>query len=100
MVKLTFFINGELRWGVELLVEGSGVSEHISRFEIDTGKYRPLRMLDHIIVDFRQNVTGAVTNVKQNPNKLTVFFTGDFTKCNCVYGMGSNRAMFTLDLSK
>ncbi len=48
-----FIIDGSLRWGVELLVQGSGVGEHVSRFEADTGKYAPLRMKDHIIVDVR-----------------------------------------------
>ena len=30
--EIDFYINGQLNWGLELLVNGSGISEHIDRF--------------------------------------------------------------------
>ena len=56
--KLTFL---SLRWGVELLFHGNGVEEHTSRFEAGIGKYAPLRMNDYIIVDFRENPSGSIS---------------------------------------
>ena len=97
--EIDFFINGSLRWGVELLIQGSGVGEHISRFEADIEKYAPLLMKDYIIVDFRQNATGKITkNVTKHHKKLSVFFkAGDFRQCQCEYGTNGTR--FSLNLS-
>ncbi len=99
--EMDFFINGTLCWGVELLIQDSqDVGERISRFEADTGKYAPLRMKDYIIVDFRQNATGRITNVTKHQKKLSVFFkAGDYRQCQCVYGSNDTLSEFSLNLS-
>jgi len=100
--EIDFFINGSLRWGVELLIQGSGVGEHISRFGADTGKYAPLRMRDYIIVDFRQNPSGTIPkNIIKHEKKLSVIFkAGDYRTCNCEYGSGETMSQFSLTLSE
>jgi hypothetical protein len=30
--EIDFYLNGKLRWGIELLVGGDGIGEHLSRF--------------------------------------------------------------------
>lgn len=79
------------KWGIELLVEGRGVTEHISRFD-KGGKYAPLGCTDHIVVDFRLSADGKPTNVTPHPNRFTVFFQagGTFRTCVCVDRMEAN----------
>jgi hypothetical protein len=52
---IDFYLNSSLRWGIELLVNGVGIGEHISRFTPAEGKYVALAVSDFIVVDFRRN---------------------------------------------
>ncbi|KAJ3211579.1 hypothetical protein HDU82_005505, partial [Entophlyctis luteolus] len=52
--EIDFYLNGSLRWGVELLVDGRGITEHTDRFGLN-GKYFKLDVNDYIIVDFRSS---------------------------------------------
>ena len=58
--EIDFFVNGNLRWGIELLVNGGGVGEHLDRFSPPDGKYVPLSVNDYAIVDFRCSATNIV----------------------------------------
>ncbi|KAJ3017691.1 UNVERIFIED_CONTAM: hypothetical protein HDU68_011515 [Siphonaria sp. JEL0065] len=49
---IDFYLNGPLRWGIELLVLGHGIGEHIDRFG-PGGKYFKLAVNDYAVVDFR-----------------------------------------------
>jgi len=83
--EIDFYLNGDLRWGIELLVNGAAIGEHIDRF-VDGGKYSFLKVNDYAVVDFRGNDTGEVTNVALHEKRITVFFKlGDFSECKCLY---------------
>ena len=80
--EIDFYLDGDLRWGIELLVKGDQVGEHIDRFS-RKGKYHPLNVADYIVVDFRP---GPVSNVCLYEKRLSVFFDSDFSACKYVYG--------------
>lgn len=82
--EVDFFINGELRWGIELLIDGAGVGEHIRRFS-PGGKYSPLCARDYVVVDIRR---GAVTNVATHEKRMTVFFSDEFKSFKYKHGTG------------
>ena len=86
--RCDFYINGELRWLVELLVNGNAVGgEHLSRMERG-GKYVGLRFLQYLVVDFRGNKSGRPTAVKRSANRMTVFFKlGDYSHCQVLHGL-------------
>jgi hypothetical protein len=59
---IDFYLNGDLRWGIELLISGRNTGEHVGRYGED-GKYTALQMRDHIIVDSEgscDNITLAI----------------------------------------
>ena len=83
--EIDFYINGQLNWGLELLVNGSGISEHIDRFGRN-GKYSLLNVKDYAVIDFRHSQDGHPFNIRHHDKRITVFFrTGDFSVCNCVF---------------
>lgn len=85
--RIDFYIDRSVRWGIELLVSGSDIGEHLARVE-SGGKYYGLAMNDSIVVDFRGNLNGSVTNVTRHEKRMTVFFKlGDFRTCKVVMGM-------------
>jgi hypothetical protein len=86
--EIDFYLNGELRWGIELLVQGNGIGEHISRFSTK-GKYSSLIPLDYITVDFREKAEGTISRVEKHEKWLSVFFAegSDFSTCECLYGL-------------
>jgi hypothetical protein len=96
--EIDFYVNGSLRWGIELLVNGDQISEHISRFSEPYGKYAKLRPKDYIVVDFRSSKHGKPTNIKQMEKRMSVFFDkGDFSKCFYKYGFDKGIYMINLD---
>lgn len=85
--EIDFYLNGSLRWGIELLVNGDGIGEHMARFGED-GKYAALAVKDYAVVDLRCNQEGIVTNVIRKPERISVFFkAGDFSSCRCIFGL-------------
>eukprot|EP00597_Dinobryon_sp_UTEXLB2267_P016680 CAMPEP_0201094074 /NCGR_PEP_ID=MMETSP0812-20130820/2494_1 /ASSEMBLY_ACC=CAM_ASM_000668 /TAXON_ID=98059 /ORGANISM="Dinobryon sp., Strain UTEXLB2267" /LENGTH=575 /DNA_ID=CAMNT_0047346531 /DNA_START=21 /DNA_END=1748 /DNA_ORIENTATION=+ len=85
--RCDFYINGELRWAIEALINGNGVGEHLARLE-GQGKYVQLNYQDYLVVDFRVNATGEPTNVQKHRRRLSVFFKqGDFSYCNVLCGL-------------
>jgi hypothetical protein len=85
--EVDFYLNGTLRWGLELLVNGDRITEHIDRFG-SNGKYSLLAVNDYAVIDFRGNKTGNVTNIVPNPKRITAFFKlGDFSTCTCIFGL-------------
>jgi hypothetical protein len=84
--EIDFYLNGDIRWGIELLVNGGGVGEHLSRFA-PNGKYAPLAVNDYAIVDFRKNARGQPTQISKHPNRVSVFFKlGDYSAAQCLFG--------------
>ncbi|KAJ1555483.1 hypothetical protein HK096_002497 [Nowakowskiella sp. JEL0078] len=95
--EIDFYLNGKLRWGIELLLNGSGIGEHLQRFS-KKGKYEPLKVKDYVVVDFRENDTGEPTNIVLDSHRFTAFFkTGSYKSCRCIYG--EEKEPFTLQLS-
>lgn len=89
--EIDFFLNDELGWGIELLIEGRDVTKHMSRFE-PGGKYALLNARDYRIVDFRKSDDGEPTQVFRDDKRITVFFkSGDFSRCTLVLGMEEPR---------
>lgn len=87
--EIDFYLDGDLRWGIELLIQGRDPSEHVARFS-ETGKYAPLGVTDYIVVDFRGNATGKPTNIQLAEKRLTIVFKfGDFSTCTALRADGS-----------
>ena len=85
--EIDFYLNGDLRWGIELLVNGGGIGEHLSRFSPPNGKYVSLAVNDYAIVDFRRNATGQPTSISKNNNRVSVFFKNDdYSVAQCLFG--------------
>ena len=86
--EIDFYLNSSLRWGIELLVNGDGIGEHISRFTPPSGKYLALAVNDYAVVDFRRNTTGQPTNILRHSNRITVFFNyEDYSTAQCIFGL-------------
>jgi len=84
--EIDFFVDGSLKWGIELLVKGRNVTEHLKRFEPDQ-IYSSLDCKDYVVVDFRQSKDGKPTKVDLHQNRVTVFFKeGDYSKCSVLCG--------------
>ena len=95
--EIDFYLNSSLRWGIELLVNGNGIGEHISRFAPPKGKYVTLAVSDYTVVDFRRNSTGQPTNISRHPNRITVFFKeDDYSIAHCIFGQDSSIAQINL----
>jgi hypothetical protein len=85
--EVDFYLNSNLRWGIELLVNGDGIGEHISRFAPPNGKYVPLAVNEYAVVDIRRNTTGRPTNISKHPNRISVFFKNDdYSVAHCLFG--------------
>ncbi len=92
--EIDFFIDGDLRWGIELVVKGSNITEHLERFE-PLQKYAPLNCKEYLVVDFRQSSDGNPSNVTRHSNRLTVFFKpNDSSTCNVVIGTSSSEVLW------
>ena len=96
--ELDFYVNGDLCWGVELLIQGVGVGEHLDRFNSIDGRYRTIATKDYAVVDFRSTADGHPTNVRMEEKRVTVFFRrgGDFTRCTCLFGLEQEEYTFSL----
>ncbi|KAF8426729.1 hypothetical protein EV426DRAFT_592582 [Tirmania nivea] len=51
---LDFYIDGDLRWGVEIMREGSRMAEHVDRFS-PSGRYTRIPCSQWRIIDFRHH---------------------------------------------
>jgi hypothetical protein len=95
--EIDFYLNSSLRWGIELLVNGDGIGEHVSRFTPPNGKYVALAVSDYTVVDFRRNSTGRPTNISRHPNRITVFFKeDDYSIAHCIFGQDSSIVQINL----
>jgi hypothetical protein len=78
--EVDFYVNGRLKWCIELLRNGKGIGEHTTRCDPNNGKYRHVDQLAHLVVDCRGPKVGGVL-----PHKFrcTLYFSEDFTTCEC-----------------
>ena len=82
--RVDLYLNGDLRWGVELLVNQNQVEEHLDRFS-STGKYAALEVKDYVVIDFRSSDNSTI-HVKHE-HLATVIFDESFKKCSLHYGL-------------
>jgi hypothetical protein len=95
--EIDFYLNSSLRWGIELLVNGDGIGEHISRFTPPDGKYVALAVSDYTVVDIRRNSTGQPTNISRQSNCITVFFKNDeYSIAQCILGLDNTAVAISL----
>jgi hypothetical protein len=73
--EIDFYLSGSLRWGIELLINGDGIGEHIGRFSPPNGKYVSLDVRDYMVVDFRGTITGRPTNISASSLNIWYKFT-------------------------
>ena len=81
--RIDFFINGDIRWGIELVRNGKGLDEHSNRFS-SGGKYRQLGAKDYCVVDIRDGRKSVSKKQKPPHDKhlFTIWFTSnDFKQC-------------------
>jgi energy-coupling factor transporter ATP-binding protein EcfA2 len=83
--EIDFYLNGSLRWGIELLVNGDKIGQHMSRFEVN-GKYAALGVKDYIVVNLQGNYNRIATNITRYPKRMTIYFKHDFSSCDCTFG--------------
>ena len=80
--RCDFFLNGELRWAIEALIQNSKLNEHLSRFN-DRGKYVGLKYKNYAVINFVVTANGELKNVRKGNHLMTVVFKkGDFSFCN------------------
>lgn len=78
----------DFAWGIELLVQGVGIGEHMDRFTLAIGKYASLDVGDYAVVDFRRNTTGKPTSISRHAKRITVFFKdADYSIAQCIFGV-------------
>jgi hypothetical protein len=95
--EIDFYLNCSLRWGIELLVNGDGIGEHISRFTPPNGKYVALAVSDYTVVDIRRNSTGRLANISRHSNRITVFFKNDdYSIAQCILGLDNAPVVISL----
>ena len=94
---IDFYLNGGIRWGIELLVNGGGIGEHINRFTPPDGKYVSLGVKDYVVVDFRKAKSTRSRNSLSHPKRITVFFmTEDYRSVECLFGENPEFISLTL----
>jgi len=74
--QLDFYVNTQKKWGIELLREGTSISEHCGRFS-SNGIYACIPVKEFVVIDFRSDLKKARLNL---PNLWTVSYSGDFSK--------------------
>eukprot|EP00978_Attheya_sp_CCMP212_P021106 scaffold61258_cov52-Attheya_sp.AAC.1 len=79
--ELDFYINGNLKWCLELLRNGEKIGSHLARFNQKNGKYRKVNMSDYIVVDCRGPKIGS--GVQPSASRCTLYFDKDFKRCLC-----------------
>ncbi|CAB9521841.1 expressed unknown protein [Seminavis robusta] len=80
--ELDFYINGSLKWVLELLRNGNKIGEHLQRFDPAQGKYRQVDFNDYLVVDCRSARQGVVHGAGA-ADRCTLFFADDFKTCVC-----------------
>ena len=95
--SLDLYLNGDLRWGIELLVGGDRLPGHTYRCS-SKGKYSKLKMEDYIAIDFRVQECGEEIPEVYNEKLMTVYFLTDFKSCRVFTGEEGANTPLVLDL--
>lgn len=85
--EIDFYLDSQLHWGIELMVNGSDIGGHMKRFE-HGGDYAPLGMNDYAIVDFRKGPVKSLR--KRHSKRITVFLDETFSTCTVLEGFNNS----------
>ncbi len=84
---IDFYIDGDIRWGIEILTKGDRIEDHLARCSQDGGKYAALEMRDYVVLDFRRGNIQTISKVNRDPKRMTVIFPpNNFGKCTVIVG--------------
>ena len=103
--ELDFFVNGELKFGIELLKQGGNddkiEEQHVDRFGRN-GKYASLGVRDYVAVDFRPMINDKPTNnvERREHHLVTVFFSDGFDYAIYYVGTSEETGKFRLQEQK
>ena len=114
--EIDFYINGDLRWGIEILIKGNRLKDHLARCS-PKGKYGPLGMNDYVVLDFRSGNEQTLRQVKiyqtaemepdvlkKREKRITVVFprktddTVNYEQCTVLIGAGEDYTEECLEL--
>eukprot|EP01033_Poteriospumella_lacustris_P008075 gene8079-5817_t len=99
--RCEFYLHGDLRWAVEVLIAGhggggGGGGEHVSRL-LGPSQYVGLACTDFLVVDVHVNATGEPTEVHRHERRMSVFFPrDDFSFCTVLCGLETAAETITL----
>ena len=99
--RIDFFVNGDLRWGIELLIKGNRRKAHRDRFSAG-GKYANLNCNGFIVVDLRPDPVRSSASEQQNKvgnsskDIMTVYFAGNFQTSSVYHSSFSSPKEITL----
>ncbi|CAB9507522.1 expressed unknown protein [Seminavis robusta] len=85
--ELDFYVNGQMKWCIEMVRQCDGIGEHMGRFKKvqdskgNKGKYRKVEMKEYYVVDCRSAKNGRGASLE--PHKCVLYFADDFTTCTC-----------------
>lgn len=86
--RIDFFVNEDLRWGIELLIKGDRRKAHRDRFS-PGGTYASLSCKAFIVVDLRPDpvMSSSASEQQKVGNSsngiMTVYFAGNFQTSRC-----------------
>ena len=81
---LDFYINDKHCWGIELLIHGRRLSEHMKRF-LKRGRYSGMRFKDYLVVDLRKKFNENSIYL-QKKNYMAVVYAENFEKFIVYHG--------------
>jgi hypothetical protein len=86
--EIDFYIDGNIRWGIEILTKGDRLKDHMARCDPHEGRYAALEMIDYVVIDFRREKPQSIFNIKRDPKRMTVLFPSDtFQFCKILVGL-------------
>ena len=98
--RIDFFLNGDLRWGIELLIKGDRRKAHRDRFS-PGGTYASLSCKAFIVVDLRPDSVMSPASEQQKVGNssngiMTVYFAGNFQTSRVYYSSWNSPQVITL----
>jgi hypothetical protein len=93
--ELDFYINGPLKWGIELVSDGANIPEHLQRFQ-HGGKCFTPNILDYRVVDFRSDSSKKRKTDELDEFEVQVRFSQSYT--NATLSFGKSKQQVTVDI--
>jgi hypothetical protein len=96
--ELDFYINGSLKWGIELVSDGANLADHIQRFTgSNLGKcFAAPSISDYRVVDFRTDSCKKRKTKEVSAREIQVRFSADFLQAELIFGSSHKKMVVTL----